>query len=88
MFRHGPSCLVGPVRRDPDWWAPDTEAASPEATSTMEPPASQPRPEPDRPIRKELVERVRREIAEGTYDTPEKWEIALDRLFKRLEGGD
>jgi hypothetical protein len=42
-------------------------------------------PSKDAPIRKELVERVRREIAEGTYDTPEKWDAALDRLFKRLE---
>jgi len=39
----------------------------------------------DAPIWAELVERVRREIADGTYDTPEKWEIALDRLLDRLE---
>ena len=39
----------------------------------------------DAPIRTELVERVRREIAEGTYDTPEKWDIALDRLLNQLE---
>jgi hypothetical protein len=37
------------------------------------------------PFRSELVERVRREIAAGTYDTPEKWDAALDRLLKRLE---
>jgi hypothetical protein len=36
-------------------------------------------------FRTELVERVRREIAEGTYDTPEKWEIALDRLLDAIE---
>jgi hypothetical protein len=36
-------------------------------------------------IRRELVERVRREIAEGAYDTPDKMEIALARLLKRLE---
>jgi hypothetical protein len=36
-------------------------------------------------IRRDLVERIRREIAEGTYDTPEKWEAALDRLAERLE---
>jgi hypothetical protein len=35
-------------------------------------------------IRQELVERVRREIAAGDYDTPERWEKALDRLLKRL----
>ncbi len=36
-------------------------------------------------IRRELVERVRREIAAGTYDTPEKMEKALDRFLDRLE---
>jgi hypothetical protein len=36
-------------------------------------------------IRTELVERIRREIARGTYDTPEKLEIALLRLLGRLE---
>jgi hypothetical protein len=38
----------------------------------------------ERPIRWELVERVRREIAAGSYDTPEKMEIALDRLLEQL----
>jgi len=37
------------------------------------------------PVRLELVERIRREIAAGSYETPEKWEIALERLFWRLE---
>jgi hypothetical protein len=36
------------------------------------------------PFRSELVERIRREIAAGTYETPEKWERALERLFRRL----
>ena len=35
-------------------------------------------------IRLELVERVRREIADGTYDTQEKWEAALDKLLEHL----
>jgi hypothetical protein len=39
----------------------------------------------DGPIRTELVERVRREIAAGTYDTPEKLDIALDRLLDQLQ---
>jgi hypothetical protein len=38
----------------------------------------------ERPIRWDLVERVRREIEAGTYDTPEKMEVALDRLLQRL----
>jgi hypothetical protein len=36
-------------------------------------------------IRLELVERIRHEIAEGTYETPEKWQAALDRLARDLE---
>jgi anti-sigma28 factor (negative regulator of flagellin synthesis) len=39
---------------------------------------------PDPAIRTELVDRIRREIAAGTYDTPEKLEAALDRMLKRL----
>jgi hypothetical protein len=30
------------------------------------------------------VERIRGDIAAGTYDTPEKWEEALDRLLDHL----
>jgi hypothetical protein len=39
-------------------------------------------------IRSDLVERVRREIAAGTYETPEKWDIALGRLLERLEADE
>ena len=39
----------------------------------------------DADVRWELVDRVRREIAAGVYETPEKWEQALDRLHARLE---
>jgi hypothetical protein len=35
-------------------------------------------------IRADLVERIRREIAEGRYETTEKWQAALDLLFLRL----
>ena len=37
----------------------------------------------DPAIRFELVARVRREIAAGTYDTPEKLDLALARLLER-----
>lgn len=39
----------------------------------------------DQEIRRGLVARVRREIAEGTYDTPDKLEKALERLLERLD---
>jgi len=35
-------------------------------------------------IRHDLVARVRRQIADGTYDTPEKIEAALNNLLDRL----
>jgi negative regulator of flagellin synthesis FlgM len=37
-------------------------------------------------IRHEKVEAIRREIAEGVYETPEKLELALDRLIDELQG--
>lgn len=39
---------------------------------------------PESPIRTDLVERIRREIAAGTYETPEKLEAALEKLLQRL----
>lgn len=39
----------------------------------------------DADVRHDLVARVRREIADGTYDTPEKMEKALERLLAELD---
>jgi hypothetical protein len=36
------------------------------------------------PFRHDLVARLRRQIADGLYETPEKWEAALDRLAEEL----
>jgi hypothetical protein len=46
------------------------------------------KPSDEPEVRTELVQRIRREIAAGTYDTPEKWEEALERLRERLERED
>ena len=35
-------------------------------------------------FRHDLVARIRRQIADGVYETPEKWEAALDRLAEEL----
>ena len=40
----------------------------------------------DRPIRADLVAQVRARIAAGEYDTPERWDAALDRLADALIG--
>ncbi len=80
MYVHGPSCLKGPVNRARQWWSGSKEGPLPQ-TSSVESTSL-----PDtQPFRADLVERVRRQIAAGTYDTPEKFEIALDRLMRRLD---
>jgi hypothetical protein len=43
------------------------------------------RPQEPADIRADLVERVRREIAAGTYDTDEKLHEALERLLEQIE---
>jgi negative regulator of flagellin synthesis FlgM len=37
-------------------------------------------------VRTDLVERVRKEIAAGTYDTPERLEATIDRLLPEIFG--
>ena len=69
-YRHTATCLEGPLNRSPDFWSDEGGTALAPADD----------------IRIDLVERVRREIAAGTYDTPERWELALDRLLGDLEG--
>ncbi len=73
MHCHGPCTLKGPVTQDRPWWHP------PRRKARRRSPAAEPE------VRTDLVARVRREIAAGTYDTPEKWEAALDRLLDQLE---
>jgi hypothetical protein len=80
MHQHQPSCLQGPVTGCRDWWADSSDR---EIRFMDHPPDDQLREQ--RPIRMELVERVREAIAQGNYETPEKWEIALSRLLERLQ---
>jgi hypothetical protein len=78
MHAHGPSCLPGPLTRDRDWWSVPAGSNSPSHNDGTHRAV---------PIRRPLVERVRREIAAGTYETPEKFEAALERLLGRLSAG-
>jgi hypothetical protein len=77
MQTHSPNTLEGPVTWERSWWPRPGEAAP------ADPPPAPPR-DPDI-IRTELVERARRDIAAGTYDTPEKWELALRRLLEETD---
>jgi anti-sigma28 factor (negative regulator of flagellin synthesis) len=40
------------------------------------------------PVRSDLVARVRQEIADGTYDTPERLDKALDGLLSDVTAAD
>ncbi len=78
MILHGASCLEGPITRQRTWWQ--------EANIEPVNPAAHQEEHNEEGIRPALVARVRKAIAEGTYDTPEKWEAALDRLLDEVMG--
>lgn len=89
MHEHGPDELLGPVRGTAAWWR--GMGAPPEQSAEGTPGPGKKRRKSSKnakPIRTELVERVRQEIAAGNYDTEEKWEAALDRLLDRLQKDD
>ena len=78
MYRHGPSCRGAiPVRQRVRW-----KKSRPEITLRKTPENALSSDEP--PIRVELVRRVRQAIAEGAYETPERWHGALERLMDLL----
>jgi hypothetical protein len=84
MHEHGPNCLEGPIRGSHAWWrgrAPlQEQIEGPDDTNTKKTAKTE-----ELEIRQELVERIRREIQAGTYDTHEKWQAALDFLMARLD---
>lgn len=92
MHEHGPGELYGPVRGTAAWW--QGMGPPPEQPGSRMPIQAKPRKKRKqssknaKPIRTELVDRIRHEIAAGTYDTQEKWEAALDCLLDRLERDD
>jgi hypothetical protein len=80
MYRHGATSLTGPVSSARVWWTVPTEASEATENWTMAPPP----PSAAEEIRHDLVARIRREIAAGTYETPDKLEAALARLLIQL----
>lgn len=73
MYTHQASCLRGPITQARGHWLIG-DAPAEDAPRLGDP-----------GIRADLVRRVRKEIADGTYETSEKWEQALTRLRKELE---
>lgn len=94
MHQHSPNDLSGPVRGTSVWWqgtgapplVPDEGASVLTRSKKGKRMARGKRgTRGTEGIRMDVVERVRREIAAGTYDSPQKWESALDRLLERLD---
>jgi hypothetical protein len=82
MHIHPSKCLQGPVSANRPWWRPQgapAQAANPD--NSTEPLLN----DDDPTFRADLVARIRRQIAEGTYGTQEQLEKALDRLLDQLE---
>jgi negative regulator of flagellin synthesis FlgM len=85
MYRHGPTGLAGPVSKARVIWVWSESDATETETITLEPQELADPLSSRADIRLDLVQRVRREIAEGVYDTPDKFEAALDRLLDCLD---
>jgi hypothetical protein len=77
MLQHGPDCLEGPRSRVREWWTRNAVPVVENAPMALDSEGA--------PIRWDLVSRVRREIADGTYDTLEKMEEALRKLQQRFD---
>jgi hypothetical protein len=84
MHVHPSTCLEGPVSGARDWWREFDAPVPVDASGPVVVP-EKPAPDDDPPFRADLVARIRRQIAEGTYGTEEQLEQALERLLKRLD---
>ena len=84
MQHHGSSKMAGPVRGTRAWWQGLGRLTAPALAKPRSRRGATKRAS-DSGVRAELVARVRREIAAGTYDTPEKWDAALDKLLEHLQ---
>lgn len=92
MHMYGPDRLRGPFSRMRPFWFKGSVNSYPNADRLRSllwgaPVMVSPRDDCPREeaIRVDLVARVRREIRQGTYETPEKLEVAFARLVKELE---
>lgn len=82
MYRHASTCLNQAKR---SWGTRGYSAGESLAATSARRLKSIAQRETESPMRLDLITRVRQEIADGAYDTPDRWEAALDRLLERLD---
>lgn len=75
--------LTGGLGGNPIGRAPATRE-----TAAMAGPERERERTPATSVRWDLVRRVRREIAQGTYETAAKWDVVLDRILAAQGLGD
>ena len=83
---HGPHALRGP-HTPPAAKPPSSQPTSPASGDQLEISAAAEaaiQAEEHGEIRHDIVARLKREIQQGTYETPEKLDQALDRLLDEL----
>lgn len=82
---HGPHGLNGPHFNRANPSQPERTTATPTDQLDISPAAQAAiEAQESGEIRADLVARVRNEIAQGTYETPEKLDAALDRLLDEI----
>jgi len=82
---HGPHGLNGPHFNRNSPAQPERTSAGPSDQLDISPAAQAAiEAQESGEIRADLVARVRNEIAQGTYETPEKLDAALDRLLDEI----
>ncbi|MEO1497268.1 MAG: flagellar biosynthesis anti-sigma factor FlgM [Planctomycetota bacterium] len=90
---HGPQSLSGPHFRKNTATGPaptqqadqvDISPAAAEAAQLAEAAEARAAEKASQPIRTDLVNQLRTQIAGGTYDTAERMDAALDRLLDEL----
>lgn len=69
-----PCILKGPMTLDRPSWKSPKRAARQRTRGTID-------------VRFELISRIRQQIADGTYDTPERLEAAIDQMAQQLHLG-
>jgi len=81
---HGPQSTNAPHFAPRTGGAQQAPSAGPADRVDISPAAQAASAAEASPIRLALVNSIRRQIAEGSYDTPEKMEMALSRLLDEM----
>ncbi len=84
MQHVGTNCLPEPLRGTRGWWQQLGRLESVTPPTRKKKKKKRTAGKNRELFRAALVARVRREIAAGTYDSADKWHLALDKLLDQI----